>query len=203
MKGISSVSVDCINLNQKVTTMNDMAQQDACISAKMLNLSVPATRASLKFQVNGVEYQHNPQATETLAQFLRDTLGLTGAKLGCGEGECGACTVLLDNQPVNSCLMLAYQAEGRQITTIEGLIKADGTLSPLQQAFVDHGAIQCGYCTPGMVMAGEGLLRKNPDPSDADIRQALAGNICRCTGFLNIIKAVKSAASTATAVAPE
>ncbi|MCP4289349.1 MAG: (2Fe-2S)-binding protein, partial [Gammaproteobacteria bacterium] len=151
--------------------------------------------SAITFQVNGVEYQHTVPATETLAKFLRNRLGLTGLKTGCGEGECGACTVLIDDQAVNSCLVLAFQVEGMRITTIEGLENADGTLSALQQAFIDHGAVQCGYCIPGMVIASEGLLRRNPTPSDAEIRRTLAGNICRCTGFLNIVKAVKSVAS--------
>ncbi|MCP4877926.1 MAG: (2Fe-2S)-binding protein [Gammaproteobacteria bacterium] len=159
--------------------------------------------SAITFQVNGVEYQHTVPATETLAKFLRNRLGLTGLKTGCGEGECGACTVLIDDQAVNSCLVLAFQVEGMRITTIEGLENADGTLSALQQAFIDHGAVQCGYCIPGMVIASEGLLRRNPTPSDAEIRRTLAGNICRCTGFLNIVKAVKSVASAGARAVPE
>ncbi len=151
---------------------------------------------SINIHVNGMDYTHEVGATQTLSQFLRKTLGLTGLKEGCGEGECGACTVLVDDQPVNSCLMLAFQANGREITTIEGLESDDGTLSDLQQAFIDHGAVQCGYCTPGMIMAGEGLLRKNRSPNESEIQNALAGNICRCTGFINIVKAIKSASST-------
>ncbi len=149
--------------------------------------------------VNGTDYQREVGALEKLSQFLRDTLGLTGLKEGCGEGECGACTVLIEDQPVNSCLVLAFQARGKRITTIEGLENPDGSLSGLQQAFVDHGAIQCGYCTPGMVMSCEGLLRGNPDCSEAEIRHTLAGNLCRCTGFLNIVAAVKSSASVTAA----
>ncbi|MCP4983175.1 MAG: (2Fe-2S)-binding protein [Gammaproteobacteria bacterium] len=173
-----------------------MAQQDVHISARLLELSIPGADAVISLEVNGVTYQRSVKATETLTQFLRYTLGLTGTKLGCGEGECGACTVLLDDQPVNSCLILAFQAKSRRVTTIEGLVNADGSLSPLQQAFLDHGAVQCGYCTPGMILASEGLLRRNPNPDDAEIRRALAGNICRCTGFLNIIKAIKAVASS-------
>ncbi|MCP4236202.1 MAG: (2Fe-2S)-binding protein, partial [Aestuariibacter sp.] len=126
--------------------------------------------------------------------FLRNQLGLTGLKVGCGEGECGACTVLLDDEPVNACLVLAFQAAGRRITTIEGLTGPDGTLSALQKSFIEHGAVQCGYCSAGMVLASEGLLRRNPSPDDSEIRNALAGNICRCTGFLSIIEAVKALA---------
>jgi carbon-monoxide dehydrogenase small subunit len=175
--------------------MGKMEQYGIHISAKKSELSIPTAPICLKLQVNGVEYRRNVLATQTLSQFLRDTLGLTGVKLGCGEGECGACTVLVDDQPVNSCLVFAFQVAGRRITTIEGLQNADGMLSPLQQAFLDHGAVQCGYCTPGMVLASEGLLRRNPNPDDTEIRRALAGNICRCTGFLSIVEAVKSVAS--------
>ena len=134
-----------------------------------------------------------------LSHFLREAFDLTGIKEGCCEGECGACTVLLDGKPVNSCLMLAFQAGGCSITTIEGLAGNDGGMSALQQAFVDHGAVQCGYCTPGMILAAEGLLRENSEPDEAQIRHGLAGNICRCTGFLNIVRAVRSQASGAPA----
>lgn len=156
---------------------------------------VPKPEVSIPVHVNGRDVTLEFKAGQRLSQVLRNSLGLTGLKEGCREGECGACTVLVDGEPVNSCLVLAFQMQGRRITTIEGLEQRDGTLSPLQQAFLDHGAIQCGYCTPGMVLAGEGLLRKNPDPSDQEIRQALAGNLCRCGGFLNIVKAIKSVAS--------
>jgi len=183
--------------------MSKMEQYDTHITAKKLQLPIPRAPTCLKLQVNGVEYQHNVLATETLSEFLRDRPGLTGVKIGCGEGECGACTVLIDDQPVNSCLILAFQVEGSRITTIEGLEKADGSLSPLQQAFLDHGAVQCGYCTPGMILASEGLLRKNPNPDNAEVCHALAGNICRCTGFLSIVKAVKSIASSANEGVPE
>ncbi|MCP4494246.1 MAG: (2Fe-2S)-binding protein [Gammaproteobacteria bacterium] len=148
-----------------------------------------------EFEVNAVKYQQDVPADETLSHFLRNQLGLTGLKVGCGEGECGACTVLLDDEPVNACLVLAFQAAGRRITTIEGLTNSDGTLSALQKSFIEHGAVQCGYCTAGMVLASEGLLRRNTAPNDSEIRHALAGNICRCTGFLSIIEAVKAVAS--------
>ncbi len=175
--------------------MGNVARHDVQFYDNTQDLPVTVLDSGIRLNVNGVDYQHRAEATETLTRFLRNALGLTGTKLGCGEGECGACTVLVDDRPVNSCLMLAFQAAGKRVTTIEGLLKADGSLSPLQQAFLDHGAVQCGYCTPGMILASEGLLRRNPNPGDAEIRQALAGNICRCTGFLNIIKAVKSLAS--------
>ncbi|MCP3688932.1 MAG: (2Fe-2S)-binding protein [Gammaproteobacteria bacterium] len=148
----------------------------------------------IDFEVNGEQYQQDVSAGETLSYFLRNQLGLTGLKVGCGEGECGACTVLLDDEPVNACLVLAFQAAGRRITTIEGLTSPDGALSALQKSFIEHGAVQCGYCSAGMVLASEGLLRRNPSPDDNEIRNALAGNICRCTGFLSIIEAVKALA---------
>ncbi len=148
----------------------------------------------IEIEVNGVKYAQDIPTGTTLSDFLRNQLGLTGLKVGCGEGECGACTVLLDNEPVNACLVLAFQVEGRKVTTIEGLTQPDGTLSALQQSFIEHGAVQCGYCSAGMVLASEGLLRKNPTPDDSEIRNALAGNICRCTGFLSIIEAVKAVA---------
>lgn len=140
--------------------------------------------------VNGERHQAEVDPRLRLSEFLRQDLDLTGLKEGCREGECGACTVLLDGAAVNSCLMLAFQADGCVVTTIEGLAAAGGTPSPLQQAFIDHGAVQCGYCTPGMVMAAEGLLRDNPDPGRDEIIHALAGNLCRCTGYQTIIEAV-------------
>ncbi len=173
-----------------------MKPQNHLPSEKQPEQPLASPKMSIHIRVNGMDCVHEVEATQTLSQFLRETTGLTGLKEGCGEGECGACTILVDNRPVNSCLMLAFQAHGRDITTIEGLESDDGTLSALQQAFIDHGAVQCGYCTPGMVMAGEGLLRENGNPDETEIRHALAGNICRCTGFINIVKAIKSVAST-------
>ena len=149
--------------------------------------------------VNGSSRTNDVDPQCRLSHFLREALDLTGIKEGCCEGECGACTVLLDGKLVNSCLMLAFQADGCTIRTIEGLAGKDGGMSALQQAFVDHGAVQCGYCTPGMILAAEGLLRENSDPDEAQIRHGLAGNICRCTGFLNIVRAVRSQASGAPA----
>jgi aerobic-type carbon monoxide dehydrogenase small subunit (CoxS/CutS family) len=149
---------------------------------------------NIQLTINGRTQAFDVDPRQRLSEFIRETLGLTGAKEGCREGECGACTVLVDDSAVNSCLMLAFQADGRRIVTIEGLKTLEGDLSPLQRAFVDHGAVQCGYCTPGMIMAAEGLLRQNPAPSDAEIRHALAGNLCRCTGFQTIVAAVRSQA---------
>ncbi len=143
----------------------------------------------LTLWVNGREVSVVADPLDRLSRILRDRLGLTGLKEGCCEGECGACTVLIDDQPVASCLMLGFQAQGVQITTIEGL-EQDGVLSGLQQAFLNHGAVQCGYCTPGMIMAAEGHLRAKPDGTRAEIRHALAGNICRCSGFALIVDAV-------------
>lgn len=148
-------------------------------------------RASL--QVNGRQVEAEFTPTMRLSAFLRQSLGLTGLKEGCCEGECGACTILLDGCPVNACLMLAVQAEGHEIVTVEGL-SADGP-TRLQRTFLDTGAVQCGYCTPGMIMAAEGLLRGNTDPTHHEIRSALAGNICRCTGFETIVLAVAAEAA--------
>ena len=129
-----------------------------------------------------------------LIDVLRDNLGLTGTKEGCGNGECGSCTVLLEGRPVNACLLVALEVEGRAITTIEGLLGPGGKLSPVQQAFVEAGGIQCGSCTPGMIMSATALLEANPAPTDAEIRDALVGNLCRCTGYTQIIESVRVAA---------
>lgn len=147
----------------------------------------------VSLQVNGRFVGAEVTPTMRLSAFLRQSLGLTGVKEGCCEGECGACTVLLDGRPVNSCLMLAVQAESREVVTVEGLSAAG--LTGLQRTFLDVGAVQCGYCTPGMLVAAEGLLRANADPSRDEIRSALAGNICRCTGFDTIISAVAAEAA--------
>lgn len=129
----------------------------------------------------------------TLLEVIRNDLGLTGTKEGCGTGECGACTVLLDGEPVNACLTLALQAHGRKVTTIEGLAKGD-LLHPLQKAFIVHGAIQCGFCTPGMILSAKALLERNPKPKEIEIREALVGNLCRCTGYQKIVEAIRSVA---------
>ena len=141
-------------------------------------------------KVNGEIYRISVPDSRTLLQAIRDDLGLTGTKEGCGVGECGACTVLVDGRPVNSCLVLAVEIDGREITTVEGLAK-DGVLAPLQQAFIEEGAIQCGFCTPGMLMSAQGLLNKNPFPTEDDIRTAIQGNLCRCTGYDPIVRAVR------------
>jgi len=143
--------------------------------------------------VNGAEHELLTSPNRTLAQALREDLELTGTKQGCEVGDCGSCTVLLDGEPVNSCLVLAVQASGQAVTTIEGV--ADGNkLHPVQDAMVERGAVQCGFCTPGMVLSAVSLLDKAPDPSESDIRQALSGNLCRCTGYQKIVEAVADAA---------
>jgi carbon-monoxide dehydrogenase small subunit len=146
----------------------------------------------LLLTVNGTLYEVEVRPTARLLDVLRDQLGLTGTKEGCAEGECGACTVLVDGRAIASCVMLAVQARGKEIITVEGLAE-DGELDLLQQKFVEYGAVQCGYCTPGMLMSAKALLLENPVPSDKDIRVALAGNLCRCTGYSAIIAAVKAA----------
>ena len=131
----------------------------------------------------------------TLLQMLRDKLALTGTKNGCSAGECGACTVLMDGEPVNSCMLLAVEADGAEILTVEGLAR-DGQLDPLQTAFIEQGAVQCGFCTPGVLMAARALLNRNPHPSEEQVREALVGNLCRCTGYTRIVSAVLQAART-------
>ena len=143
--------------------------------------------------VNGTRHDLEVAPTRRLIDLLRDELGLTGTKEGCSEGECGACTVLLDGRAVCSCLMLAVQARDRDVLTVEGLAR-NGELDILQQMFIDHGAVQCGYCTPGMLMSAKALLLKNPHPTETEIRTALAGNLCRCTGYSAIVEAVAAAA---------
>ncbi len=154
-----------------------------------------AHRATYTLRVNGEVY-HLPSSDErTLAEVLREDLGRMGVKIGCGTGECGACTVLLDGVSIRSCLMLPQQAEGKEVRTIEGLAE-NGHLHPIQQAFVDHFAVQCGFCTPGMILTAEALLRENPTPSEAQVRQALSGNLCRCTGYFKIVEAVLAASES-------
>jgi aerobic-type carbon monoxide dehydrogenase small subunit (CoxS/CutS family) len=143
--------------------------------------------------INGTEYERDVEARKLLIHFIRDDLDLTGSHIGCDTGNCGACSVIVDGVLVKSCMMLAVQADGTTIETVEGLAEA-GELTPLQQSFSDHHALQCGYCTPGMLMSATALLRSNPNPSEAEVKKALQGNICRCTGYWNIIEAVKAVA---------
>ena len=149
-------------------------------------------KATLDITVNGVSYQMEVEPRKTLLEFLREDLNLTGAKEGCGLGECGTCTVLLDGKPIKSCITLALQANRREVMTIEGMEKSEGTLHPIQQAFIDHGAIQCGFCTPGMVLSARALLDENRTPTEFEVRQAIAGNLCRCTGYQKIVEAILS-----------
>ncbi len=147
----------------------------------------------IKLTVNGKFQEVEVQPWDTLLDVIRQQLGLTGTKEGCGHGECGACTVIMNGKTVNSCLVLAMEADGKQITTIEGLSEG-GKLHPVQQAFIDEGGLQCGFCTPGMVISAKALLDENPNPTDEEIRRSISGNFCRCTGYTKIIKSIKTAA---------
>jgi len=143
--------------------------------------------------VNGERHELVVDSRRTLLHVLREDLGLTGTKEGCGEGECGACAVILDGKLVNSCLVLALEADGGAVTTIEGMARG-AELHPIQKAFIERGAIQCGFCTPGMILAAKALLDENPNPSEAEIREGIAGHICRCTGYSKIVEAIQAAA---------
>jgi carbon-monoxide dehydrogenase small subunit len=145
--------------------------------------------------VNGNKYEVAIEPRQSLLQVLREELHLTGTKEGCSEGECGACTVFLDGQTVDSCLIFALEANGRDVVTIEGLATGE-TLHPLQKAFAEYGGVQCGFCTPGMILAAKALLDSNPHPTEADIRQGIAGNLCRCTGYVKIVEAIKAVANS-------
>ena len=149
-------------------------------------------RFLITVNVNGDEYTKLVKANTLLVNFLRDDLDLTGTKRGCELGDCGSCTVLLDGKPVDSCLVLAVEADGREIITIEGVAAID-ELDHLQDTFVDHAALQCGYCTPGMIISAKALLAKNPKPTETEVRRAIAGNLCRCTGYVHIVKAIMAA----------
>lgn len=148
---------------------------------------------AVRVQVNGRQYEEEAESRLLLVHFLRETLGLTGAHIGCVVGECGACSVLLDGRVVKSCLMLAAQVDGHHVVTIEGL-ERDGSIHPIQEAFVAQYGLQCGFCTPGMILSTVDLLSRNPEPSEEEIRRALAGNLCMCTGYVQIVKAVREAA---------
>ena len=152
-----------------------------------------AGRVPITVSVNGQLHAGDVEPRQLLVHFLRDTLGLTGTHVGCDTSNCGACTVHLDGDAVKSCTVLAVQADGAEVTTIEGMGK-EGDLHPMQEAFWANHGLQCGYCTPGMIMAGADLIAKNPSPTEEEVREALAGNLCRCTGYHNIVKAVMSAA---------
>ncbi|MBI2371048.1 MAG: (2Fe-2S)-binding protein [Deltaproteobacteria bacterium] len=145
--------------------------------------------------VNGEVYEMEVEPRRRLLDFLRDDLELTGTKEGCGNGECGACTVLVNGVAMTSCLILAVSVNGQQVTTIEGLAR-DGALDPLQKAFIDYGAIQCGYCTPGMILMAKALLNENPKPTEEEVRMGIAGNLCRCTGYVKIVEAILATAAS-------
>ena len=147
----------------------------------------------INLKINGEYYKLNVKPNILLLDLLRYDIGLTGTKRGCDTGECGACTVLIDGVAVNSCLVLAIEVDGKNILTIEGLVK-NGKIHPLQEAFIEEGAVQCGFCTPGMLLSAKALLDKNPDPTEEEIKIAIAGNLCRCTGYKKIIQAISSAA---------
>lgn len=151
-------------------------------------------RKSLHLKVNGEKYQVEVEPQEILLDVIRDKLNLTGTKRGCDTGDCGACTIIMDGKAVNSCLVLALEADGKEIVTIEGLAKK-GQLHPLQEAFVQHGAVQCGYCIPGMIMSAKALLNENRNPTEEEIRKAIAGNLCRCTGYAKIVQAIQALAN--------
>ena len=151
------------------------------------------SRKTITVTVNGESYERDVDARRLLIHFLRDDLDLTGSHIGCDTGNCGACSILVDGVLVKSCMMLAVQADGATIETVEGLAQ-DGELTGLQQAFSDHHGLQCGYCTPGMLMSATALLRSNPHPDDHEIRKGIQGNICRCTGYVNIVAAIRAAA---------
>jgi carbon-monoxide dehydrogenase small subunit len=149
---------------------------------------------TIDLTINGEKYELRVAPNELLVNVIRETVGLTGTKYACGTGQCGACTVVVDGEPILGCLTLAVTVDGSEITTIEGVANADGTLDPLQEAFLDTNAIQCGFCTPGMVLVGRDLLQKMPNPSEDQIRHHIKGNICRCTGYNGIVRAIKKAA---------
>ena len=155
-------------------------------------MSSIASSKAVTITVNGVEYEREVEARKLLIHFVRDDLDLTGSHIGCDTGNCGACSMIVDGQLVKTCMLLAVQADGAMIETVEGLAD-DGELTALQQSFSDHHALQCGYCTPGMLMSATALLRTHPSPTDEQIKKALQGNICRCTGYWNIFEAVKAA----------
>jgi aerobic carbon-monoxide dehydrogenase small subunit len=165
----------------------------ASLTHPMPKVIVDLMKKTINVTINGRLYEEDVEPRLLLSHFLRENIGLTGTHIGCVVGECGACSVLLDGEVVKSCLHFAVQADGREVTTIEGLAK-DGELNPIQEAFVKHYAFQCGYCTPGMVMTSHALLQRHANPSEEEIRKALAGNLCMCTGYVQIVEAVKDAA---------
>jgi len=166
------------------------AQQRITHNTRHLGVSVDVT-----ITINGETHTHDVEARTLLVHYIREHAGLTGTNIGCDTSSCGACSIHLEGEAVKSCTVLAVQADGMSVTTIEGMADADGTLHPMQQAFMENHGLQCGYCTPGMVMAATSLLEENPNPTEADVRIGLEGNLCRCTGYHNIVKSVLAAAS--------
>ena len=154
----------------------------------------PMKQIEITLNVNGITYTLDVRPQRTLVEVLRETLGLTGTKKSCNEGECGACTVLMDGKPVASCLVLALDAQGKEIVTIEGLAEGE-KLHPIQEAFLKHGGIQCGFCTPGMVMSAKALLDEHPMPTSTEVRKAISGNLCRCTGYQQIVDSIMAAST--------
>lgn len=153
-------------------------------------------KKAIHFTLNGREVSVEVESHKMLLQVLRDNLRLTGSKDGCGQGECGACTVLVDGISVDSCLYPAFEMEGKSVTTIEGLVGEGNKLHPIQEAFVENGGVQCGFCTPGMIMSAKALLDENPDPTDEEIRKGISGNLCRCTGYIQILDSIRKAAKS-------
>ncbi len=150
----------------------------------------------IDFTLNGREVSAEVESHKMLLQVLRDTFQLTGTKDGCGQGECGACTVLVDGISINSCLYPAFEVDGKSVTTIEGLVGEGNKLHPIQEAFVENGGIQCGFCTPGMIMSAKALLDENPDPTDEELKKGISGNLCRCTGYVQIVDSIRKAAKS-------
>jgi len=162
-----------------------------------VSVEQPSPSRTIAVEINGERYEREVDARRLLVHFIRDDLDLTGTHVGCDTGNCGACTIHLDGQAVKSCMLLAVQADGAKLRTVEGLAAADGELTPLQQSFSAHHALQCGYCTPGMLMSATALLEQNPRPSEEEARTAIQGNICRCTGYVNIVEAITSVGGAA------
>ena len=150
----------------------------------------------IHFTLNGIEVSAEVESHRMLLHLLRDTFQLTGTKEGCGQGECGACTVLVDDISVDSCIYPAFEVDGKSVTTIEGLVGEGNRLHPIQEAFVENGGVQCGFCTPGMIMSAKALLDENPDPTDEEIRKGISGNLCRCTGYFQILDSIRKAAKS-------
>ncbi len=194
-KGISRRGfIKLVGAGALATTVGDAVKPGrAAAAATAADVTEPGETVRITLRVNGRRHRLKVEPRWSLLEVLREKLGLTGPKLGCGRGECGACTVLIDGQPRYACLTLAPEADGKEITTVEGLMKGE-ELGPVQQAFLANDAMQCGYCTPGQIMAAEGLLRVNPNPSIDEIRREMSGNLCRCGSYAHIFKAVDDAA---------